>query len=149
MPNGEIFYVVNVEAVVTDGKRYMMTVRSQQEEHAPGGLALPGGKVERAGINSRILEETACREVLEETGIEVEPNPEYLWSSSFVADSGWPVVDVVFLCRYRSGEPVARQPEEVSEVRWMTAADIYATPGLPTWTRRSIEEAERRRSEDR
>jgi 8-oxo-dGTP pyrophosphatase MutT (NUDIX family) len=147
MSSGEIFYVINVEAVVTDGERYLMTVRSQQEEHAAGALALPGGKVERAGINPRILEETACREVLEETGIEVDPNPVYLWSSSFVADNSWPVVDVVFLCRYRSGEPVARQPEEISEVHWMTSEEIFATPGLPPWTRRSLEEAERRKAD--
>jgi len=145
LASGVIFYVVNVEAVVTDGERYLMAVRSEQEEHAPGGLTLAGGKVEQAGNTPFILEETARREVLEETGVEVEADVVYLWSSSFVADNGWPVVDVVFLCRYCSGKPVARQPEEVSAVMWMTAEEIFATAGLAPWTRRSIEEAERRR----
>ena len=137
--------MVNVEAVVADGERYLMVVRSLAEEHAPGGLSLPGGKVESAGVCSEILEETARREVLEETGVEIEPNPVYLWSSSFVADNGWPVVDVVFLCRYRSGTADARQAEEVAAVRWMTAGEIFATAGLAPWTRRSIELAEERR----
>ena len=141
----DIFYVVNVEAVVADGERYLMVVRSLSEDHAPGGLTLPGGKVEHAGISSQILEETARREVLEETGVEVEPGPVYLWSSSFIADNDWPVVDVVFLCLYQRGEATTRQPDEVAAVHWMTAAQIFGTPGLAPWTKHSIELAEARR----
>jgi 8-oxo-dGTP diphosphatase len=140
--SGEIFYVVNVEAVVTDGERYLMAVRSEQEEHAPGGLTFPGGKVESAGASNHILEETARREVREETGVEVDPQLTYLWSSAFTAANGWPVVDVVFLCRYQSGEPAALQPEEISDVRWMTAEEIFTQPALAPWTRYSIERAE-------
>jgi 8-oxo-dGTP diphosphatase len=142
MQPAEIFYVVNVEAVVTDGERYLMGVRSLQEEHGPGGPALPGGKVEAAGVTRHILEETARREVLEETGVTVAPQMVYLRSSAFVADNGWPVVDIVFLCRYQSGEAQARQPEEMVEMRWITAAEIFAIPGLPHWTRESIALAE-------
>ena len=142
MLSSEIFYVVNVEAVVTDGVRYLMVVRSEQEEHAPGGLTFPGGKVEQAGTSYHILEATARREVREETGVEVNPQLTYLWSSAFTTDKGWPVVDVVFLCRYQSGEPAALQPEEVSAVQWMTAEEIFTHPGLAPWTRYSIELAE-------
>ena len=42
----EQHYIVNVEgAIVRDG-RFLMAVRSEQEAHAPGTLALVGGKVD-------------------------------------------------------------------------------------------------------
>lgn len=145
MQSNEIFFVVNVEAVITNGERYLMVLRSQQEQHAPGGLTFPGGKVEHTGASHHILEETARREIREETGVEVEPQLTYLWSSAFTADNGWPVVDVVFLCQYQSGEPAALQPEEISAVRWMNAEEIFAYPGLAPWTRYSIELAEQLR----
>jgi 8-oxo-dGTP diphosphatase len=83
---------------------------------------------------------------LEETGVEIGPQLTYLWSSAFTADNGWPVVDVVFLCRYQGGEPATLQPEEISAVRWMTAEEIFSYPGLAPWTRYSVELAEEWRS---
>ena len=41
-------------------------------------------------------------------------------SNSFIADDGEPVVDVVFLCCYQSGESIVGDPGEVDSVRWMT-----------------------------
>lgn len=146
MQPGSIYYIVNVEAVVTDGERYLMAVRSEQEQHATGGITFAGGKVEDAGSTDNILEETARREIREEVGVEVHPQMEYLWSSAFITSDGSPVVDVIMLCRYSSGTPAALQPDEVSDVRWMSAEEIYHHPGLAPWTRRSIELAENKRS---
>ena len=60
-----------------------------------------------------ILEETARHEIREETGVEVNPQLTYLWSSTFAcrqrlagSGCGFPML------RYQSGEPAALQPEE-------------------------------------
>jgi 8-oxo-dGTP pyrophosphatase MutT (NUDIX family) len=114
-----IWYIVNIEGVVirsTDG-RYLMVVRDAGESYMPGELAFPGGKVEGAGNEDNVLEETLRREIREETGVEVADEMVYVESHSFVAE-GDPVVDVVFLCRYQSGEAIVGDPDEVAAVRW-------------------------------
>jgi len=136
-------YIVNVEGVVVRDGHCLIAVRGE-EEYAPGGLALPGGEVEGAGSRDGILEETLRREILEETGIEVHAEMEYLKSSSFVAE-GDPVVDGVFLCRYRVGTPSIADPGEVAAIRWMTFQDAAAHPEISPWTRDSLDRAERKR----
>lgn len=138
-------YIVNVEAIIVKDGRYLMVVRGAQESHAPGALSVPGGKVESAGDADNILEETVRREVREEVGIEIHDDLEYVESKSFIADGGEGVVDVVFLCRHRSGEPVSADSGEVGAIRWMTAAEVLEHSDTPGWTRQSIERAEQKR----
>ncbi len=70
---------------------------------------------------------------------------DYVESKTFVDDAGTPVVDVVFLCRHRSGTAAPFDPAEVAEVLWLTAEEVLRHPRTPPWTRRSIERAERKR----
>lgn len=138
-------YIVNVEGAIVKDGQYLMIVRAE-DEYAPGGLTLPGGKVEGASHLDNILEETLHREISEEVSLEVHDEMAYIRSSAFVAD-GEPVVDVVFLCRYKAGTAVAADPCEVAAVRWMTAGQACAHPETPPWTRRSLELAEEKRLE--
>lgn len=147
-------YIVNVEGAVVRGGRYLMVVRGEAE-YAPGGLSFPGGKVEGVGRTADVLEETLRREIGEEVGVEVHAEMTYLRSSALVAE-GDPVVDVVFLCRWKSGEATAADAAaespsaakgEVAAVRWMTAAEAIAHPETPPWTRLSLQLAERVRLE--
>lgn len=141
-------YIVNVEGFIADNDRYLMVIRSDREEHAPGTLSVPGGKVETAGFAAAILEATLRREIMEEVGVEVEAEMTYIESKLFTIDNGVAVVDIVFLCRYRSGTPTALDPAEVAALQWMRAADVLAHPKLPPWTRDSLllVEAARQRS---
>jgi len=139
------WYIVNVEGAVVKDGQYVMVVRGE-EEYAPGGLNFPGGKVERAGTLDDILEETLRREIAEEVGLEVEEEMIYVRSSAFVAE-GDPVVDVVFLCRWKAGEAIVADAAEVAAVHWMTAAEAIAHPETPPWTRLTLQLAEERRIE--
>lgn len=138
-------YVVNVEAAAVWDGRYLLIVRGADESHAPGMLSLPGGKVEHAGNAAGVLEATLRRELREEVDVEIEGAPIYIDSTAFVADDGTPVINVVFLCRCRSGDARAIASEEVAQVAWMTAAEVLADPGMPPWLRRSVELAEQAR----
>jgi 8-oxo-dGTP pyrophosphatase MutT (NUDIX family) len=143
-----IWYIVNIDAAILgpDG-RYLMIVRGAGESHAPGALALPGGKVERAGVVRDIFEDTLRREIQEEVGVEVRPPFVYVESGAFIADDGDPVVDVLFLCRYASGEPVVTDEAEIAAVRWMAPEDILRHPQAPDWTQHSIELVEKKRQD--
>ena len=138
-------YIVNVEGAIVKAGRYLMVVRGE-EEYAPGGLNFPGGKVEGADNADDVLEETLRREIAEEVGLEIHDEMFYVRSSAFVAE-GDPVVDVVFLCRYRSGTAFAADPGEVAAVRWMPLAEAIAHPETPPCARLSLELAEKVRLE--
>jgi 8-oxo-dGTP diphosphatase len=135
-------YIVNVEAAIVRDGHYLLIVRGAGEAHAPGTLSLVGGKVEGQGQIEDVLEETARREVAEEVGVTLDAPLAYVRSVAFVADDGVPVVDIVFLGRYAGGEPTVYDQEEVTAIRWLTAAEVAADPLAPPWTRRSIELAE-------
>lgn len=147
-------YVVNVEAFVWDatpapGGRYLMMVRGAAEEIAPGALAPPGGKVEATGGEQDIIEATLRREVREEVGVEVA-DPVYVESHAFEGHfDGRPsiVVDLVFLCRYASGEPRAQDPEEVVGIEWLTPDALRSDPRALPFTLASLERVEAVRRE--
>ena len=138
-------HIVNVEAAIVDGDRYLIIVRGAAEAHAPGALSLVGGKVDVDAGMADVLERTLRREIAEEVGVQIQDAIEYVESKSFVADDGGPVVDIVFLCRYAGGAPEIRDPGEVAAIHWMTAAEILAHPQAPPWLRESVARAERRR----
>jgi 8-oxo-dGTP pyrophosphatase MutT (NUDIX family) len=138
-----VLVLVNVEAAVYHDGRYLMIVRGTEEDHAAGVLAFPGGKLDYE-VMPDILERTAAREVREEVGIEVD-RIEYVEAHTLTVPDGTPVLDVVFLCRYRSGTPVIADPGEVADLRWMTADEILADPASPPWMAPSLTLVERKR----
>lgn len=138
-------FIVNVEGAVVHEGRYLMVVRGPGESHAAGMLALIGGKVDAGTVAQDVLEATLQREIAEEVGVQVHDDMVYVDSKSFVADDGDPVVDIVFLCRYKAGTPTIGDPDEVAAVAWLSAAEILAHPQSPPWMASSIARVEQRR----
>jgi pterin-4a-carbinolamine dehydratase len=138
-------YVVIVETAVTRAGRYLLITRGRRESHAPGQLSLPGGKVDVTHDQADVLEQTAAREVLEETGVSVQPGLAYLESVFFVMDDGRRAVSVSFLGRHQAGEARPAAPDEVEAVQWLSVPDILAHPATPAWLRATLERAERKR----
>ncbi|MBS4203628.1 NUDIX hydrolase [Lederbergia citrea] len=134
-------FIVNVEGAIHRNNKWLLILRSEKEEHAGGSLSLVGGKCEIEGNSSDILERTLQREIFEEVGIEVT-DLRYVNSSSFVTDSGLNVIDIVFICHHKSGEPFAKSTEEVDDVIWMTTQEILSHNGLPTYLKENIKLAE-------
>ena len=135
-----MYYIVNVQGIITDGKRFLLAKRSEEEEHVPGTWGFPGGKVEGSSQCGNVLEETLRRELLEEICLEVGKIT-YMESVRFTADDGDVVVNILFVCEYIGGDPKANDPMELSDVKWMTAAMIRENPDIPAWTKRYAERA--------
>ena len=133
--------VVNVEAAIYKEDKWLLMKRSEMEEHGAGLITLVGGKVEETGSISDILEKTLHREVMEEVGIEVG-HLQYLESKSFITSKDEPIVDIVFVCEHKSGEPQAVDKSEVAEVFWMKALDIIGNKEIPSFVKETIEKAE-------
>lgn len=144
---GRPAYVVNVEVYLHRGQRWLLIQRSDQEAHAPGILAGPGGKVEVEGAEpvEDVVEMTARREVLEEIGIVIdEVQLTYVESGYFRADDGDPVINIVVAgAMPEAAEPYAVSDEEVAGLLWLTAEEAQDHPKCPPWTRRALGKAER------
>ncbi len=138
-------FIVNVETFLVRNGRYLLAVRSDLEDHAPGTLTAPGGVVDWNGPEQNVIEATAARELAEEVGMEAIHPFVYVESHTFEDGAGHRVVDIVLLARAADGEAAALQPEEVADVCWMTAEEVTVDPQAPPWTRESIRRAEGRR----
>lgn len=73
--------------------------------------------------------------------VKVKEQFKYVHSTSFLADSGEAVVDIVFLCEYESGKAISKSPDEVESVNWMTAQQVYEHPNAPDYLKKSIKKA--------
>ncbi|MFA6271169.1 MAG: NUDIX domain-containing protein [Candidatus Paceibacterota bacterium] len=114
-----------VNGVVFNGNKVLISRRSWQEEHMPGRWTIPGGKVDHSEEDKiNILQQTAKREVLEETGVEIENDMELVTNNSYVKENGQHVVAVVFKCRYKSGE--AEPLEDTIDCKWATIDEVKA-----------------------
>ena len=142
MSHCTVEFVVNVQCAVVRDRRYLMIVRGDGVGHASGVLAFPGGKVEIEDGPADVLETTARREILEETGVRVFEDLQYVRSKTFVTSGGKSTVDVLFLGDYASGEPTITDPAEVANIRWMTAEEIRLHPRTPPWLEASVDQAE-------
>jgi 8-oxo-dGTP diphosphatase len=87
-----------------------------------------------------VLEITIRREIMEEVGVEVHDDVNYVESHSFVAD-GEPYVDIVFLCRHKDGEACSSDLEEVDSIIWMSYEEITEHKNYPLWTKDSLKKS--------
>lgn len=101
-------------AVVVDAGRVLMIRRRVQEGRL--SWAFPGGKIEPG----ETAEAAAVREVLEETGLTVEPAAVLGWRVH--PDTGRLITYVA--CAAVSGEACAAAPDEVTEIAWATLDGI-------------------------
>jgi 8-oxo-dGTP diphosphatase len=112
--------IIGVGAVILDGDRVLLVRRNT--EPLKGEWSVPGGVLELG----EKLRDGAAREALEETGLRIEVGEVLdVFDSIFPDAEGrtqYHYVLVDFLCRPLSG--VAAPGSDVSEVQWITAADL-------------------------
>jgi len=104
------------------GKRSGDPEKADSELHGELSWTMPGGKVHFG----ETLKETAQREVLEETGININKENLKLISLSddIIKDAHF--VTIGFLYENPEGEPKVTEPDEIVEWKW------FAPDNLPT-----------------
>jgi 8-oxo-dGTP diphosphatase len=103
---------VSVAAAVIDKQgRLLVTRRADNDHWEP-----PGGVLEL----DETIEQGVAREVLEETGLVVEPEA----LTGVYKNMARGIVALVFRCRLVDGEPQAT--DEVSEIRWLEPREVDA-----------------------
>lgn len=114
--------VIGVGAAVVDGTRLLLVRRGRPP--GKGLWAVPGGKV-KAG---ETLQETAAREVAEETGFDVVIG-DLLWAGQSIGDHGH-IVLIDYLAVVAAGE--LRPGDDADEAAWVEIGDLEDWPLTPT-----------------
>lgn len=134
-------FFVNVEGAIRKNDKWLIIERSKKEKHAGGLFSLVGGTVEIEGNSSDILERTLKREIFEEVGVKVN-KLQYVHNTSFSTEGCEHVINIVFLCSYESGDACVKSPDEVEDVMWLTAEEIYNHSKSPIYLKESIRNVE-------
>ena len=112
--------MVGVGAIIFDRDRILMAQRGK--EPLKGWWSLPGGAVETC----ELLKTAVCREVLEETGLIVEPVGLFEIFERIMRDAeGTPEYHYVlidYVCRITGGE--LRPGDDVCSVEWVRRRDL-------------------------
>ncbi len=112
--------IVGVGAVVVFEGRALVVCRAT--EPLKGEWSIPGGVLELG----EKLREGVAREVLEETGLEVEAGEVLEVFDSIIADpdgkTQYHYVLIDFLCRVKEGE--LKAGSDVSEAKWVGVAEL-------------------------
>ncbi|HEY7544506.1 MAG TPA: NUDIX domain-containing protein [Blastocatellia bacterium] len=102
----------------------------------PGAFVFPGGRKDESDID---LKETARREVVEETGVEIDPRSLVPLRDTNTSPHAGPVYHLVTFA-YPIGDRLdtAINREEVEEEIWMTARDALSRLDLPYQIRAAV-----------
>jgi 8-oxo-dGTP diphosphatase len=111
-----------VGAIVIRDNHLLMVRRAQ--EPARGLWSVPGGKVER----SEYLTDALKREVLEETGLEIDVGELAGFFEVIGDDDHYVIMD--FLSTY-SGSDVPRSGDDVDRVRWVPLDEVPSLDCTP------------------
>jgi mutator protein MutT len=114
--------LVGVGAIIFQRDRILMAQRGKQP--LAGWWSLPGGALE----TGESLHDAVCREVLEETGLEIRPVKLFEVFERIIRDpAGAPEYHYVlidYLCRVTGGE--LRPGDDVCRVQWVRRPDLAA-----------------------
>lgn len=123
-------HTICVKGWVIKDNKVLFAKRSMKEAHAGGDWVVPGGKIEME-IEDDIAEKTVAREVLEEVGIVIKPNPKMFYTNAFIKKTGEHVVNFSFICEWESGEAIAS--EDTDEVKWIDIDKLIEFKDLPKY----------------
>ena len=136
-------FAVTVCVLLRRDDRWLLSVRAAGVAYAPGSIGLIGGHVESSAPEPGVLESTARRELVEETGLDLAGVPlRYLESEYFVTPAGEPQITVTFVASAPDdATPYVNAPDELTEVGWWTAAEATGDPRCPPWLPGLLERA--------
>lgn len=112
-------HIVGVSAFIPWRGRVLALQRADSERFLPRHWELPGGKIEHAEHPYDALR----REVLEETGLAVEPLHPYTLAHDELPD-GRHYVSISILCAFVERQPTVRLSADHQAFHWITEGEI-------------------------
>lgn len=127
--------LVNRCFVLNERKEFLFIQRSQTDTHNPSLWEAPGGKLDEGQDLSRALE----REVIEETGLLVEPSSRLVYADSYIVGDGkykgLPYIVLFSIGRLVGG--TLKLSDEHDDAKWVTYAQAL-TYDMPDEVRKAL-----------
>jgi len=124
----QYLHEVAITAIIVKDNKYLIVRRSPHKKRFPGMWTVPGGKMETSDYLKlpkdtkfywyNVLERTLKREVLEESGLEIN-HIEYITSLATVHEDGSPSLVISCIADYVSGN-LKLQEGETDNFAWIT-----------------------------
>ena len=116
-----------------------LVIQHPESKSAAGILAFPGGKVEQQDESNDldILRNAAKREVLEEVGIDLKTELQYITSAFFQGVDNIPIIDTIFHSILEEEPLIVISPREIQCYFWMTADEIMQSEKA-TWIKDQV-----------
>lgn len=141
----EYMHQLLVNAIVVKDHRVLISQRSLEEKHEPDKWTIPGGKVEKSSNELwNILEMNVKKEVLEETGVEIENEMKLIANNSFIKKDSTHVVAMIFLTKWKANE--AKALDDTIDVKWITKEELGSyefPPNVKEYIEKGFEEIEK------
>jgi len=116
MKSGKDFIGVGCGAIIINNNNEILLIkRASDSRTEPGTWSRPGGEVEFG----ESAEEATKREILEETGIEIEIIKFLEMTQNLNEDKSKHWIALGFLAKHISGEPTNMEPTKHDEVKWI------------------------------
>lgn len=123
----QYLHEVAITAIIVKDGKYLIVRRTLNKKRFPGMWTVPGGKMESSDYLKlprdtkfywyNVLERTLKREVMEESGLEID-NIEYITSLATVHEDGSPSLVISCIANYVSGE-IKLQEGETDKFVWV------------------------------
>lgn len=132
-------FIVITECAIEYHNKFLI-IKRPKGVHAEGLLAFPGGKVEIYDNAEDICKNAIKREVLEEVGLDLIDDINYITTSYFQDDKGHSLIDIIYYCKLNKTLPnIKASPREVPEYYWLTYDEIINSPNCPEWMLRYMQ----------
>lgn len=132
-------YLVIVECAIECNGKFLI-IQRPEGNHAGGLLSFAGGKVEEQDEANGfdMLRCAVKREILEELGLSLTGQIDYITSEYFVDSSGICVINNLFYYKYDVMPHVKPCPREVPRYAWMSKEEICSADNSPEWLKTLI-----------
>jgi len=113
-------HIVAITALIKNaaGDKFLIVKRGAHEIAYPGKWAFPGGKVERG----QTILETLKREVLEEVGLEIHDEKQYIYDFTFIRPDDHNVVGLCFSVNALSES--VKLSSDFDDHKWITPDEL-------------------------
>ena len=118
---------VGVACIVWKDGKFLMGQR--RGSHGDGTWSVPGGHLEFG----ETFEDTAVREVMEETGLEIENVRFFAVTNDFMPHENKHYISVWMEADWRSGEPTVTEPDKWIGHAWKTFDTLPSPLFEPCW----------------
>lgn len=120
MRKGKDYIGVGIGGIILNKEgKFLLIQRGKKSKNEVGMWGFPGGALEFG----ETIEEAIIREVQEELGVKIKPLKKLAPVNHRIPNEKQHWVAVPYICQLVSGRPKIKEPDKISDMRWLSLED--------------------------